>query len=112
MSDATDWLAIIKENYDNASDNEATDLANAKTPAEVAAVQANVAQARSAYYSAVAAMLSKSGADIENAYQDAKNAQDAITDARAKAAATADLLGKLSDATDKATSLFNKAKSL
>lgn len=112
MSDASDRLAVIKKNYDDASDNEAADLACAKTPAEVAAIQANVAQARSAYYSAVEAMLSNSGSDIENAYQDAINAQDAIADARKMAAVIADLLVKLSNATDKATTLLNKAKSL
>ncbi len=112
MSDATDRLAIIKKNYDDASDNEAADLASAKTPAQVAAIQANVAQARSAYYSAVEAMLSKSGTDVENAYKDAVDAQKAIADARIKAAAITDLLGKLTNATDKATTLLNKAKSL
>ena len=112
MSDATDRLKIIEQNYDNASDNEADDLASATTPAQVAAIQANVAQAKSTYYSAVEAMLSKSGADIETAYQVAVDAQKAIADARAKAAAIGDLLEKLSNATDKATTLLNKAKTL
>lgn len=112
MSDASDRLAIIKKNYDDASDNEAVDLASAKTPAQVAAVQANVAQARSAYYSAVEAMLSKTGGDVESAYQDALNAQNAIALARKKATAIIDLLGKLTNATGKATTLLDKAKSL
>ena len=112
MSDASERLAIIKKNYDDASDNEAADLASAKTPAQVTAVQANVAQARYAYYSAVEAMLSKSGVDVENAYQDAVDAQNAITDARKKAAVITDLLGKLANATDKATTLLNKAHTL
>lgn len=112
MSDASDRLAIIKKNYDDASDNEAADLARAKSPAQVAAVQENVAQARSAYFSAVEAMLSKTGDDVESAYQDAVNAQKAIAIARKKAAAIIDLLGKLANATDKATTLLDKAKSL
>jgi hypothetical protein len=112
MSNADERLAVIKKNYDDAADNEATDLASAKTSAQVAAVQANVAQARSAYYSAVEAMLSKSGADVEAAYQDAVSAQAAIADARKQAAAIPDLLGKLSNATDKAKNLLDKAKSL
>ncbi len=112
MSNSSERLAIIKKNYDDASNNEAADLAKAKTPAQVAAVQANVAQARSAYYSAVEAMLSKTGADVESAYQDAVNAQNAIIEARKKAAAIIELLGKLSNATGKATTLLDKAKSL
>lgn len=112
MSNLSDRLAAIKQNYDDASDNEATDLASAKTAAEVAAVQANVANARSTYFSAVEAMLSKAGDDVEAAYQEALNSQKIIADARKKSAAIADFLGKLSDGTDKATTLLNKAKSL
>ena len=112
MSDATERLAIIKKNYDGANDSEAADLASAKTPAQVTAFQANVAQARCAYYSAVEAMLSKSGADVENAYQNAVDAQNAIANARKKAAVISDLLGKLVNATDKATTLINKAHML
>jgi len=112
MSDVSERLAIIKNNYADANDNEAADLASAKTPAQVTAVQANVAQARCAYYSAVEAMLSKSGADVENAYQNAVDAQNAAADARKKAAVISDLLGKLVNATDKATTLLNKAHTL
>ena len=112
MSNANERLSIIKKNYDDASDNEAADLASAKTPAQVTAVQANVAQAKCAYYSAVEAMLSKSGADVENAYQNAVDAQNAIADARKKAAVITDLLGKLANATYKATTLLNKAHTL
>lgn len=112
MSTATDRLAIIKQNYDDASDNEATDLAHAKSPVEVASIRANVANASVAYYSAVASMLSQSGAGIETAYEDATHAIKTISEARVKAAAIAVLLGDLSDATNKATILLNKAKSL
>lgn len=112
MSDASERLAIIKKNYDDASNNEATDLAKAKTPAQVAAVQANVAQARSAYYSAVEAMLSKNGTNVENAYQDAVNAQNAIAVARKKTTSIINLLVKLTNSTDKATTLLKKANGL
>jgi hypothetical protein len=111
MSDSTERLAVIKQNYDDASDNEADDLASAKSAADVAAIQANVAVARSTYYGAAAAMLSKSGPDVEAAYQDAIGAQKSVADARKKAAEIAELLGKLSNATNKATTLLNKAKS-
>ena len=112
MSNADERLAVIKQNYDDASDHEAADLANAKTQAQVAAIQANVAQARSAYYGAIKAMLAQTGADIESAYADAVMAQQAVADARKKAEAIAVLLGKLSDATSKATTLLNMAKAL
>ncbi len=112
MSDASDRLAIIKKNYDDASNNEAADLASAKTPAQVAAVQANVAQARSAYYSAVEAMLSKSGEDVERAYQDAGDAQNAIALSRKKSNVIKYILVKLTNATGTATALLDKTRSL
>lgn len=112
MSNADERLNLIKQNYDDASDNEAADLANAKTPIEVASIQANVANASVAYYSAIAMTLSQSDDGVETAYDDAVSAQKAISDARQQSAAIADLLEKFSDATDKATILLNKAKSL
>jgi hypothetical protein len=110
MSDATDRLAVIKKNYDDASNNEAMDISGAKSQEDIDAIQSNVERARVAYYGAVAEMLSNSGQDVEDAYNDAINAQKAIADARKKAASIAELIGKLANATDKATTLLNKAK--
>jgi hypothetical protein len=111
MSTPEERLAAIQANYDDASDNETDDLAKAQTPADVAAIQANVAAARSAYYSAEAAMLTQNGANVENAYQAALAAQKSVTDARSQAASIADLITKLSGATTAANSLLSAAKS-
>src|ERR1017187_8278461 len=110
MSYSTELLATIKKNYDDASDNEASDLADAKSAADVAAIQANVAVARSTYYKAVVTLLSNSGHDVDVAYQNAINPQNSIADARKKSAGFEELLGKLSSATDKAATLLNKAR--
>lgn len=112
MTTPAERLALIQKNYDDASDNETSDLARATTPAQVAAIQANVASARAAYYSAVAAALTQSNAAVEDAYQKAQDAQTAVQNARGGAAAIADLIGRLGDATDKANSLLKMAQSV
>lgn len=107
MSNKNEWLELIKHHYDDASNNEAADLANAKTLVEVVSIQANVANASVAYYRAIASKLLQSNDNIENAYTDAVNAQKAITEARKEQMAIADLLEKFSDATNKVTILLN-----
>ena len=110
MSTAAERLATVQENYDQAADNQAKDLAKAKDEVEVAAVQANVGAARLAYYKAEADELSKAGADVEQAQQEAKDALAAVKKARQDVEKLATLLGKLSKATEKAANLVEKAK--
>ena len=111
MSTEADRLATVKDNYDQAANNQAMDLAGAQDAVQVSAVQANVAAARLAYYTAVADALSKSGPDVEQAYTDATNALNQVKQARSAAEKIPTLLGKLTKATDKANTLVQKAKS-
>ncbi len=110
MSTPQERIDAIKANYDQAADNEAEDLANAKTAVEVAGVRANVGNARLAYYTAIAAALSSNGTDVEAAHQEAKDALLAVKEARTAVERMATLLGKLAKATDKANKLLQKAK--
>jgi hypothetical protein len=110
MSSAAERLAVIQDNYNNALSNEPHDLAKAQTAADVTAIQANLANARSAYYSAIAAQLTAGGADVENAFHAARAARDAVDEARAESAALATLLQTLTGATHAATSLLELAK--
>lgn len=99
MSNSADRLAAIQANYDMASSSEPADLAAAQTVAEVTAVQANVALARSTYYGAIADALSAETEAAEAAYEAAVSARTAVETARREAAALPDLLGKMVDAT-------------
>lgn len=110
MSTPQERLDVIKANYDQAADNEAEDLASAKTAVDVAGVRANIGNARLAYYAAIAAALIANGTDVEAAHQEAKDALKAVKDARAVVEQMATLLGKLTKATDKANKLLQKAK--
>jgi predicted HAD superfamily Cof-like phosphohydrolase len=103
-------LALIQNNYNNALTNEPHDLASAKTAEDVTAIQANLANARSAYYAAIAAQLTMSGASVEAAYDAAVAAHAAVTKAREDSAALAVLLQKLTGATHTATDLLKLAK--
>lgn len=109
MSNAADRLAAIQANYDIAADNEPADLAAARTVAQVTAIQANVALARSTYFGAVAADLSAGTAAADAAYAAALAAKGAVEAARREAAALPDLLGKLVDATSAAHRLLQSA---
>jgi len=112
VSTGAERLAVIQNNYNNALANEPHDLANAKTAEDVTAIQANLANARSAYYAAIAAQLTTNGANVETAYDAAIAAHDAVTKAREDSAALAVLLQKLSGATNTATHLLKLAKSV
>lgn len=110
-STAQDRLDLVKANYDDAADHEASDLAKAQTSSQVAAIQANTANARYVYYSAVEAALSAAGDEVEAAYQAALNAQKQVANDRIQAASIAALIGSLRRATDKANSLVEIAAS-
>ena len=112
MSTAAERLAVIQNNYNSALTNEPHDLANAKTAEDVTAIQANLANARSAYYAAIAAQLTAGGANVETAYDAAVSAHAAVTKAREDAAALTSLLQKLIGATNTATDLLKLAKSV
>ena len=110
MSTSADRLAAIQAIYFDALNNEAEDLSDADTPALVAAVQANLANARNNYYAAAAAALSNDGANIEAAFTAAQNALATVKQARAKSEQIADLLGSLNNATAAGTKLLGLAK--
>lgn len=110
MSTPDDRLALIKQNYTDALDNEPHDLARATTPEQITTIQANVATARQTYYAAEAAALTQSGNAVEEAYQAAKAAQDSVSSARNQAAAIPTLISKLSSATQSASDLLKAAK--
>jgi hypothetical protein len=112
VSTAAERLAIIQNNYTNALNNEPHDLANAKTTEEVTAIQTNLADARTAYYGAIAAQLSANGANVEAAYDASAAAHQAVTEARAEAAALSVLLQKLTGATATCTHLLKLAKTM
>jgi predicted HAD superfamily Cof-like phosphohydrolase len=112
VSTAAERLAVIQNNYNNALNNEPHDLANAKTAEDVTAIQVNLANARSAYYGAIAAQLTTSGATVEAAYEAALTAHNAVTKARDESAALAVLLQKLTGATNTATDLLKLAKTM
>ena len=111
MSTPKDRLVAIQAIYDDANDNEPSDLADATTAAQVTEVQQNLANARHAYYSAVAAALTNAGAGVEAAYTAAQKALAAVQAARTASAEIPTLLQKLNGATTAATSLLNAAKS-
>jgi hypothetical protein len=111
VSTAAERLAVIQNNYNDALNNEPNDLANAKTAEDVTAIQANLANARSAYYAAIAAQLTMNGTNVEAAYAAAASAHAAVTKAREDAAALAVLLQKLTGATNTAADLLKLAKS-
>jgi hypothetical protein len=112
MSTANDRLTAIQDIYLDALNNEPADLAQATTPAMVAAVQANVANARATYYAAAAASLTNAAPEVETAYTAAQTALAAVKAARAAAESIVNLLGKLNSATKAGTSLLGAAKSV
>jgi len=109
MSTPADRLSAIQAIYLDALNNESQDLACATTPALVAAVQANVANARSTYYAAAAAALANNGADVETAYTAAQTALAAVKQARTNSAQITTLLGDLNGATGAASNLLKLA---
>lgn len=111
MSTADDRLTAIQKTYLDAYNNEPSDLALAQTAADVTAIMANVASARSTYYAAEAAALTNNGPGVETAYAAAKKALAAVKKARTKAAQMATLLGALNGATSAAGSLLKLASS-
>lgn len=112
MSTENDRLTVIQQNYTDALNNEPHDLALANTPAAVTAVQANLASARNAYYSALAADLAATSDSVEQAYSDAKQAVTSVQQARENAAQFAALLDKLTSATKSVTNLVTQASSI
>ena len=109
MSTPADRLTAIQSTYLDALNNEPEDLSQAKTAADVAAVQANVANARSTYYSALAAALTNNAPSVEAALTSVQNALAAVKQARTDAAAIATLLNTMNGATSAATSLLKLA---
>ncbi|MGH7023436.1 MAG: hypothetical protein ACREEB_07580 [Caulobacteraceae bacterium] len=111
MSTPADRLTAIQAIYLDAIGNETSDLAKAQTNADVAAIQANVANAQLIYYTAEAAALTNNAPDVEAAYTDATTALNGVKQARAASAAIPTLLGALNNATSAATNLLQTAKS-
>ena len=110
MSTPEDRLTLIQDTYLDAMNNEPADLAKANTPAQVTSIQANLSNAKSTYYAAIATALANNSAQVEAAFGSAQQALAAVKQARSDAATIPTLLGKLTGATDAATTLLNLAK--
>lgn len=110
MSSPVERLAVVDDNYRQARDNEPADLSRALTESDVAAIMANFANAKLAYFEAVAAALAAGGPAVEAAFAAAKAAQTAVEASRANLEALPTLLGKLKIATSAAGKLVNVAK--
>ncbi len=110
MSTPADRLAAIQAVYMDAIGNEISDLAKAQTNADVAGIQANVANVRLAYYTAEAAALTSNAPAVEVAFKTAHAALDGVKQARATAAQIPALLGALNNATSAVTNLLQLAK--
>lgn len=111
MSTADDRLTAIQNTYLDAYNNEPNDLALAQTAADVTAIMANVAAARSTYYAAEAAALTNNNPNVEAAYTTAGLALAAVKKARTDSAQIATLLGALNGATSAAGNLLKLASS-
>jgi len=109
MTVAQERIESIRRNYNDAADNEPDDLAAARTPAQVTAIQANLAKARSIYFAAIADGLTKNGDDVEEAFALTVIAEETVKEARARSAAVPDLLSKLRAATSAAGKLYQVA---
>ena len=107
MSSADDSLIIIQNIYLDALNNEPHDLAQANTPALVAAVQANLATARAAYFAAAVAAFAIAAPGIDAAYASAQSALDAVKAARIASESIVTLLGRLNTATNAGTRLLS-----
>src|ERR1035438_2107728 len=99
MSTPADRLAAIQAVYLDAMGNQTGDLAKAQTNADVAAIQANVADAQLAYSTAGAPAPPNTAAHVETAFTAAQTALGGVQQARANAAQMPTLLGALNDAT-------------
>jgi hypothetical protein len=106
MSTSDDLLSVIQSIYLDALNNEPNDLAQATTPAQVTAVQANLATAKSAYYAAAAAAFAGAAPGLEAAYASAQAALSAVKASRTASESIATLLGKLNTATNAGTSIL------
>lgn len=109
MSTAVERLEVIKTNYQSALSHELSDKASAGTAALVAQIEANVASAASAYYSATESAMSASAGTVEADFNAAKAANAAVAKAREEVMNIAELLGKLTKATQAADKLVKSA---
>jgi len=101
MSSDQDRLTVIYEAYQAARMNKVPDLKAATTNAEVDAILANLDKLHASYLEAIDANLKATGADIEAAYEAAKAANKAVTDARKHAQHIPDLINKTAALADK-----------
>jgi hypothetical protein len=105
MTTGKDVLDIAKRNFEQARDRKQDDLAAAAgKPALVKAVLDNYGAALAAYLETLADAFQAASGNWDGLLKDATDAEKALTDARAKAAAVGDTivaLAKLSDAVGK-----------
>jgi hypothetical protein len=103
-------LQAVQDNYTEALKNEPHDLAAANTEVEVAAIQANVATARQAYYESLAAELAADNGEVQAAFEEVKRAMKIQKECREKAGRIADILDKIANATTAVQKLLALAK--
>src|SRR5262245_8420237 len=110
MSTSKERYDAIADNYQSALNNQATDMANATTEAEISAILANVHTAGHLFFSVTAEELTTQSQAVEADFNAAKQANQAVADARDEEEAIPTLLGKLTKATDAAKKLIDSAK--
>jgi len=110
MSDAVTRFETIEATYIDANYNHDSDLALAPNDAERAKIRTNLQSARTAYFTAVVAVLSKADPSVDAAHAAAVAANQSVKRAREQAEAFPELLKKLNTATTASTQLLKLAK--
>ena len=101
MSSAQDRLSEIYDAYQIAKANKVPDLKAATTTAQVDAILANIDKLHASYLEAIDADLKATSANIEAAFEAARAANGAVTDARKAAQKLPDLINKTTALADK-----------
>ena len=109
-STAADRLHEAQRTYRAAYNNRIADYRDAKTSAQVKAIQRNLDAAEGAYLDAGLAILENNGAAVERAYKAACDANDAIEEARQNAEDLANRIRAVATAVSKVSDLIAAAK--
>lgn len=102
-------FAAIEANWFDVMRNYYRDMGATKNEGQARAIEDNYHRAESAYLDAVAAALSRNGANVESALAALTRANDSVAEARRRSRAIATLLGRLQQATDFALRLVSLA---
>jgi len=109
MSSREDRLGEAYRLYQDAWRNLTHDLAEALSPAQTDALMKNLRAAETAYLQAARQSLANTGPQVEAAFQQAKEANDAVVEARKQAQGIAARIRALTSATKKVAEFVRKA---